>query len=260
MNLPIAHSEFWALAVIMIVVVSWLFYRYFAPKNWREWAGAGLVQAVIIALYAAMYGFPLLTYLSVRLLGLDRDNLNANLWSALLGMGETGMMIAVIIGYVLAFTGIGLFIEGWRELYHAPGPQAGRRGIIRRRQAPAIHRPVHRLVRRRRRALADDFLGHVVSGDRGRLHAAGVSGRTAHGRRIRRAISGLSTARADVLSSPARVAAIHRRFADGAWSVRAEDTTFQFPQDDHRRSQSVFASMHAHGQGTRDCDSTEAHK
>ncbi len=119
MSEQIGHSGVWALAVIMIVVVSWIFYRYFAPKNWREWAGAGLVQAFIIALYAEMYGFPLTIYLLVRWFGLDRKYLSANLWSTLLGFGETGMMISMILGYGLAFIGIGLFAQGWRELYKA---------------------------------------------------------------------------------------------------------------------------------------------
>ena len=47
----------WGVAVIMVIVVSWMFYKYLAPKGWREWAGAGLVQAFIIALYAEMYGY-----------------------------------------------------------------------------------------------------------------------------------------------------------------------------------------------------------
>lgn len=119
MDKPIPHSEAWGLAVIMIVVGSWFLYRYLAPKTWREWASAGIVQAFIIALYAEMYGFPLTIYLLVRVFGLDSPNLNASLWSTLFGFGELGMMVFMIPGYMLLFSGIGLFAQGWRELYRA---------------------------------------------------------------------------------------------------------------------------------------------
>ncbi|MGB3727300.1 MAG: isoprenylcysteine carboxylmethyltransferase family protein [Glaciecola sp.] len=119
MNEPVAHSGVWLLALIMIVVASWYLYKYMAPTSWHEWAGAGVVQAFIIALYAEMYGFPLTIYLLVRFGGLDRTELNANLWSSLLGIGETGMMIAMVLGYILLFLGIGFFFQGWRQVYKA---------------------------------------------------------------------------------------------------------------------------------------------
>jgi hypothetical protein len=64
-----------------------------------------------------MYGLPLTIYLLARFFGLDRNNrndLNANLWSSLLGVGETGMMISMVFGYALLFVGIGLFIQGYQ--------------------------------------------------------------------------------------------------------------------------------------------------
>ncbi|MEX0993983.1 MAG: isoprenylcysteine carboxylmethyltransferase family protein, partial [Balneolaceae bacterium] len=109
----------WILELFIIVIASWLLYKFMAPKTWREWTGAGLIQAFIIALYAEMYGFPLTIYLMVRFLGLDSGYIDANLWSTLLGVGQTGMMISMFLGYALLFIGFGIFIQGWRQLYRA---------------------------------------------------------------------------------------------------------------------------------------------
>lgn len=119
MNENIAHSGVWIMALLMIVLVSWFLYKYLAPKSWHEWAGAGVIQAFVIALYAEMYGFPLTIYLLARFGGLDRTELNANLWSSLIGLGETGMMISMILGYALLFIGIGIFFQGWRQVHKA---------------------------------------------------------------------------------------------------------------------------------------------
>src|SRR5680860_166954 len=121
MNESFNHAGAWGLTLIVAVLVSWFFYRYFAPKNWRELFGAGVVQAFIIALYAEMYGFPLTVYLLVRFFGLDSEYMSASLWSSLVGLGETGMMISMLLGYALAFIGIGLFAQGWRQVHKARG-------------------------------------------------------------------------------------------------------------------------------------------
>jgi len=35
----------WGLTAVMVVIASWILYRYVASKGWREWSRAGLVQA-----------------------------------------------------------------------------------------------------------------------------------------------------------------------------------------------------------------------
>lgn len=111
----------WGLTVIMVVIASWILYRYVAPQSWKEWSRAGLIQAFIVALYAEMYGFPLTIYLLSGWFGLDIPWLHqrGHLWATLFGWSDGGSMLEMLIGYTLVFIGIALLAEGWREVYRA---------------------------------------------------------------------------------------------------------------------------------------------
>jgi len=113
------HVGMWGLAVIVIVIASWLLYRYLAPKGWKEWARAGVVQAFIIAFYAEMYGFPLTIYFLARYFGLDLQwGKGGNLWAQLFGT-ETAHIVAMILGYAIVFSGATLVADGWRRIHQA---------------------------------------------------------------------------------------------------------------------------------------------
>ncbi len=113
------HVGMWGLAVIVIVVVSWLLYRYLAPQGWKEWARAGVVQAFIIAFYAEMYGFPLTIYFLTRFFGLDLAwGEGGNLWAQLFDT-EAAHVVAMVLGYAIVFGGATLVADGWRRIHKA---------------------------------------------------------------------------------------------------------------------------------------------
>lgn len=113
------HAGMWGLAAIVIVVASWPMYRYLAPANWKEWTRAGVLQAFIIAFYAEMYGFPLTIYFMARYLGLDLVwGEGGNLWAQLFGT-PLAHIVAMVLGYMIVFSGASLVAEGWRKIHRA---------------------------------------------------------------------------------------------------------------------------------------------
>src|SRR3546814_16040775 len=116
-------------AVLMIVIASWVLYHFVAPANWRDWAGAGLVQAFIIALYAAMYGFPLTISFMTSVLPVDLPPVpyRGHLRATLLGYGQIGAGHAMAMGYAFVVTGLVRHVHGWTKVFSANGRKNGKK-------------------------------------------------------------------------------------------------------------------------------------
>ncbi|KJZ60080.1 methyltransferase family protein [Pseudomonas fluorescens] len=113
------HYGHWGWVLVMVLIASWVLYRFVAPRSWRDWMGAGLVQAFIIALYAEMYGFPLTIYLLTGFLGIDLPltGFSGHLWATMLGYGATGAMLEMMLGGLFIVVGLALLIRGWVQVY-----------------------------------------------------------------------------------------------------------------------------------------------
>ncbi len=111
----------WIITIIMVIVASWIVFKYLVPVNFKEWRNAGLIQAFIIALYAEMYGFPLTIYILTSFLGFDIPwlHVKGHLWASLFGWGDGMAMVEMFVGYAFVFLGISLIIRGWKQIYEA---------------------------------------------------------------------------------------------------------------------------------------------
>lgn len=138
------HYGHWGWVLVMVLIASWLLYHFVAPRSWRDWMGAGLVQAFIIALYAEMYGFPLTIYLLTGFLGIDLPltGFSGHLWATMLGYGATGAMLEMMLGGVFIVVGLALLIRGWVQVYRTSleGKLATQRvyGVVRHPQYTGI--------------------------------------------------------------------------------------------------------------------------
>jgi len=143
MTFPL-HYGHWGWVLVMVLIASWVLYRFVAPRSWRDWMGAGLVQAFIIALYAEMYGFPLTIYLLTGFLGIDLPltGFSGHLWATMLGYGAIGAMLEMILGGLFIVVGLALLIRGWVQVYRTSleGKLAtqGVYGLVRRPQYTGI--------------------------------------------------------------------------------------------------------------------------
>ncbi len=211
MSAHIAHSGAWGLAIVMVVIASWVFYRDFAPQGRRDGVGAGVGpgahhRPVRGNVRRSAHDLSSRAVLSSRPRWLERelvvdaarhgryrdDNFQADRVPGALFRHRTvhrGMASA---------------------LPSAPDGQTRVRGTLRSRAPPSVRAACRGALRLGRRSLAARFHRDTISNHRVHLHCARVPGRAGHAREIRRPIRAVSAACAHVPPGTWRLAPAHR--------------------------------------------------
>lgn len=116
----------WPMVAFNVGLVLLFVLSYFRPARPREWRSLGVLAAFVVALFTEMYGFPLTIYLLTA--GLGRApfpdpfaHTSGNLIASLLGLGEDGAALFMLLGGVLMGLGFWIVASAWRTVHAAGG-------------------------------------------------------------------------------------------------------------------------------------------
>lgn len=118
---------FWSLVAFNALFFLFFLLSFLAPVKRREWRSFGVTTAFIVALFTAMYGFPLTIYILTAVLGSRYPALNpfshasGHLWVTLFGGGAAMMTLIRLVSNGLMLAGLIIMGAGWRKIHRAQG-------------------------------------------------------------------------------------------------------------------------------------------
>ena len=126
MNAPNSDYGLWGLVILNSVIFVGFAYSFFKPTTLRDWRSFGAYSAFVVALFAAMDGFPLTIYLLSGWLGTEVPGVNlfgheaGHLWWLVTGQqGNPHFGALHLLSFAFLFAGFTLLSNAWHVLYHA---------------------------------------------------------------------------------------------------------------------------------------------